>query len=374
MPSTWERWGSDFDGDGVANPWDPDDGVYAAARYLAAAGAAEDLSRAIFAYNHADWYVQDVLELARVFSGGGGFDPSLGSSPGIGFGARRRGRGLPARLISRSGSRTRGRRVNKAQRAVLDAEERAQELDDPGARGRAARRRPEPYGRASSRRSRARSRSSSSCTSATLDRVGAQARGARPGGGARRRPARRGRGAGDHLHLHAHGRHGGLRHAAVLRPVRLPGRRRPVGRLGRGDAPRLPGRGHRRAGGLAPLRARGRHRHATPSRARPTNCGIGFSMQLADRRDLPLLPPLVHGAADRARARRSRPARRSASSARRATRPARTCTSSTCPRQTATRRTRPGSSRSPGRPSRGRAARPPRVATPDGGPVFTFTE
>ena len=128
MPSTWERWGWDFDGDGVANPWDPDDGVYAAARYLAAAGAAEDLPRAIFAYNHADWYVEDVLELARVFAGGGGFDPSLGSSPGIGFGDV--GADAVFRLDSMEKRLSDARKaLNKAQRAVLDAEERAQELD-----------------------------------------------------------------------------------------------------------------------------------------------------------------------------------------------------------------------------------------------------
>jgi len=39
MPSTWMRWGMDGDGDGLADPWDPEDAVYAAARYLAAAGA-----------------------------------------------------------------------------------------------------------------------------------------------------------------------------------------------------------------------------------------------------------------------------------------------------------------------------------------------
>jgi murein DD-endopeptidase MepM/ murein hydrolase activator NlpD len=67
IPSSWLRWGMDGDGDGVADPWDPEDAVFAAARYLAAAGAHEDLSRAIFAYNHAQWYVDDVLRLARVF-------------------------------------------------------------------------------------------------------------------------------------------------------------------------------------------------------------------------------------------------------------------------------------------------------------------
>ena len=70
MPETWMRWGTDADGNGVADPWNPDDGVYSAARYLAAAGAHEDLERAVFAYNHAQWYVDDVLELAASFGDG----------------------------------------------------------------------------------------------------------------------------------------------------------------------------------------------------------------------------------------------------------------------------------------------------------------
>jgi len=72
MPETWLRWGTDGDGNGIADPWDPEDGVYSAARYLAAAGRTADLRRAVFAYNHANWYVDDVLELAAVFGGGGG--------------------------------------------------------------------------------------------------------------------------------------------------------------------------------------------------------------------------------------------------------------------------------------------------------------
>ena len=81
IPDSWMRWGMDADGDGVANPWDPEDAVFAAGRYLAAAGAHDDLSRAIFAYNHAQWYVDDVLELASEFdSGGAGFAVGLGQS------------------------------------------------------------------------------------------------------------------------------------------------------------------------------------------------------------------------------------------------------------------------------------------------------
>jgi murein DD-endopeptidase MepM/ murein hydrolase activator NlpD len=71
MPDTWLRWGTDGNGDGIADPWNPDDGVYSAARYLAAAGGRNDISGAIFSYNHAQWYVDDVLSVAAMFGGAG---------------------------------------------------------------------------------------------------------------------------------------------------------------------------------------------------------------------------------------------------------------------------------------------------------------
>ncbi len=58
------------DGHSVANPYDPRDAIFSAARYLAAAGAATDISRAILAYNHAGWYVDMVLARARAIAGG----------------------------------------------------------------------------------------------------------------------------------------------------------------------------------------------------------------------------------------------------------------------------------------------------------------
>ena len=69
MPDTWLRWGTDGNGDGLADPWDPEDAIHSAARYLAAAEGRTDISRAIFAYNHAQWYVDDVLQLAAMFGG-----------------------------------------------------------------------------------------------------------------------------------------------------------------------------------------------------------------------------------------------------------------------------------------------------------------
>ena len=71
MPSTWLRWGVDADGDGIADPWRAADAIYGAARYLAASGGRTDISRAVFSYNHAQWYVDEVLSLARLFTDGG---------------------------------------------------------------------------------------------------------------------------------------------------------------------------------------------------------------------------------------------------------------------------------------------------------------
>jgi len=54
MPDTWMRWGLDANADGLADPWNPED--------------------AVFAYNHAQWYVDEVLGLAADFGSGGAVD------------------------------------------------------------------------------------------------------------------------------------------------------------------------------------------------------------------------------------------------------------------------------------------------------------
>jgi murein DD-endopeptidase MepM/ murein hydrolase activator NlpD len=77
MPSTWMRWGVDANGDGVADPWNASDAIFSAARYLSAAGASTDLYHAVYAYNHADWYVNEVLSLAGLYEQNGSFAFSL---------------------------------------------------------------------------------------------------------------------------------------------------------------------------------------------------------------------------------------------------------------------------------------------------------
>ncbi|MDQ6731168.1 MAG: lytic murein transglycosylase [Actinomycetota bacterium] len=69
LPSTFKTWAVDANGDGVADPYNPVDAIFTAARYLHAAGASQNLGRAIFAYNHAIWYVQSVLLRAKLIGG-----------------------------------------------------------------------------------------------------------------------------------------------------------------------------------------------------------------------------------------------------------------------------------------------------------------
>jgi murein DD-endopeptidase MepM/ murein hydrolase activator NlpD len=69
MPSSWAAYGVDANEDGVKDPYNPVDAIFASARYLKAAGGDKNLRQAIFAYNHANWYVDSVLMRARLVAG-----------------------------------------------------------------------------------------------------------------------------------------------------------------------------------------------------------------------------------------------------------------------------------------------------------------
>jgi Transglycosylase SLT domain/Peptidase family M23 len=97
LPSTWKQYGVDANNDGVKDPYNPVDAIFSAARYLRAAGATDtfvantakqpgtiqaergaaqqasrvdqNVRKAIFAYNHAGWYVDSVLLRAQLIGG-----------------------------------------------------------------------------------------------------------------------------------------------------------------------------------------------------------------------------------------------------------------------------------------------------------------
>lgn len=73
MPATWTAYG------GGGDICDYEDSIRAAARYLKASGAPGDWDRALYAYNHAGWYVDLVKSWAERYRG-----PLLGGLPSLG--------------------------------------------------------------------------------------------------------------------------------------------------------------------------------------------------------------------------------------------------------------------------------------------------
>jgi membrane-bound lytic murein transglycosylase B len=67
-PSTWLQYGVDALDAGYADPYNPVDAIFAAARYLHAAGASKNLRTAILAYNHSEAYASSVLLRAKLIS------------------------------------------------------------------------------------------------------------------------------------------------------------------------------------------------------------------------------------------------------------------------------------------------------------------
>jgi murein DD-endopeptidase MepM/ murein hydrolase activator NlpD len=69
LPSSWAQYGVDANGDGYKDPYNPADAIFAAARYLRAAGGDTNIRSAIFAYNHSQQYVESVMLRAQLLGG-----------------------------------------------------------------------------------------------------------------------------------------------------------------------------------------------------------------------------------------------------------------------------------------------------------------
>ena len=74
IPETWERWGVDANGDGVADPDNIDDAALSAGRYLCERGgdldSAEGWTRALMAYNLSGEYMTLVRDRAAAYGVG----------------------------------------------------------------------------------------------------------------------------------------------------------------------------------------------------------------------------------------------------------------------------------------------------------------
>jgi murein DD-endopeptidase MepM/ murein hydrolase activator NlpD len=69
LPSSWSGYGVDANGDGYKDPYNPADAIFAAARYLHAAGGDTDIRSAVFSYNHSPAYVSSVMLRAQLLGG-----------------------------------------------------------------------------------------------------------------------------------------------------------------------------------------------------------------------------------------------------------------------------------------------------------------
>jgi murein DD-endopeptidase MepM/ murein hydrolase activator NlpD len=69
LPSTWAQYGVDANGDGFKDPYNPADAIFAAARYLRAAGGDRNVRAAVYSYNHWQAYVDSVMLRAQLLGG-----------------------------------------------------------------------------------------------------------------------------------------------------------------------------------------------------------------------------------------------------------------------------------------------------------------
>jgi hypothetical protein len=82
LVSTWQRYGITPSGQGTPDMWNPADAIFSMANYLRASGAPANWRRAIYAYNHAWWYVADVLSWARRYRAQYGAAPATATPIG----------------------------------------------------------------------------------------------------------------------------------------------------------------------------------------------------------------------------------------------------------------------------------------------------
>lgn len=71
MPSTWDYYGVDGNGDGKVDPWNVEDAIFSAGNYLSSTGASKgDIKGALFAYNRSTAYGNEVIRVANSYKEG----------------------------------------------------------------------------------------------------------------------------------------------------------------------------------------------------------------------------------------------------------------------------------------------------------------
>ncbi len=114
LASTWAEYGVAAEGHGRADRWNPADAIYGAANYLRASGAPRSYRAAIYAYNHAGWYVEEVESWAARYRGPpASATETEGTASGVGAGSLE---GANTRLASETSTPV---RFIAGERAVL---------------------------------------------------------------------------------------------------------------------------------------------------------------------------------------------------------------------------------------------------------------
>jgi cell wall-associated NlpC family hydrolase len=131
MPSTWARWGLDANGDGIADPNNPTDAIFSAARYLAGCGGQFDIAAAVHCYNHSNAYVRDVHGLASQYGTyGAGAGSALLSIGGLQPQIDAARKQIAASRTRLAAARAQARQLAHAQRRYLRAGATAALLSD----------------------------------------------------------------------------------------------------------------------------------------------------------------------------------------------------------------------------------------------------
>jgi cell wall-associated NlpC family hydrolase len=86
LASTWQQYGLSASGSGTPDRWNPADAIVSAANFLKQNGAPDNIEQAVFAYNHSQAYVQQVLAWANLYANAYNANPTAAASA-IGTGA-----------------------------------------------------------------------------------------------------------------------------------------------------------------------------------------------------------------------------------------------------------------------------------------------
>lgn len=77
----YRGYGVDANKNGTASPWEIEDAIHSTAHYLNSSGYSKNVDQALYAYNHADWYIKKVKDAAAKYKAEATYSPNPGSIP-----------------------------------------------------------------------------------------------------------------------------------------------------------------------------------------------------------------------------------------------------------------------------------------------------